>query len=66
MIGRLERLYPTPMATLWHADYFKSTSFSTNSELAPSESYYFIHKPPAKIGEMLIFGLFALEAIGHL
>lgn len=54
------------MATSWQADYFNSASFSANGELAPSESYYFIYKPPAKIGEMLIFGLFALEAIGYL
>lgn len=66
MIGRLERLYTTPMGTSWQANYFNSTSFATNGEFATSESYYFIHNPPAKIGEMLIFGLFALEALGYL
>lgn len=66
MIGRLQRLYPTPMGTSWQANYFNNVSFATNGEFAISESYYFIHTLAAKIEEMLIFGLFALEAIGYL
>lgn len=54
------------MGTSWQANYFNNVSFATNGEFAISESYYFIHTLPAKIEEMLIFGLFALEAIGYL
>ena len=63
MIGRLERLYFTPVDASWQMNYFSMTSLYINGELANSGSYCCIYNPQ-EVGDKLISRLFTLEAMG--
>lgn len=64
MIGRLQSLYPTPMGTSLQGHYFSITYFLQMVNLQIICHIIVLYsQPPAKIEDMLVFGLFTLKGM---
>lgn len=62
--GRLESLHPTPSGTCWQGHYFSITYFLQMMNLQLTCHIMVLYaQPPAKIEDMLVFGLLTLKGV---